>query len=101
MRKPLSQETRDHLRRLGKAQFADPEVRRAHGDLTRAKMAAAGPFIAADLAQLRSAWAKSHPEARRRFLGQLLKPVFAVEHLKSQSCSSSCVADNSAPQDNS
>jgi hypothetical protein len=45
-------------------------LRRKHGELTRAKMAAAAP-LRADLTRRQDAWALACPEARRRFLAGL------------------------------
>ena len=65
-----SAETIGKLRERGKAQFATPESRRAHGELTKARMAAAAP-LRMELARLRDAWALASPDARRRFLADL------------------------------
>ena len=62
----------ERLRACGRAQFATPESRRAHGELTRARMAgAAKTTIKPEMARLRDAWSLASPEARRRFLASL------------------------------
>jgi hypothetical protein len=73
-----SPETIGRLRELGKAQFATPESRRAHGEVTKIRMAAAAP-LRADLARLRDAWAIACPDARRRFLGDLCDSGAAID----------------------
>lgn len=65
-----SPETIERLRAAGKAQFADAETRKAHGALTRERLAAAAP-LKPELNRLRDAWQLASPEARRRFLSEL------------------------------
>lgn len=72
--KQLSPETIARLRERGKAQFATSEARKAHGTLTRERMAAAAPE-AADLDRLRDAWKLASSRARRRFLSELQDPL--------------------------
>lgn len=73
-----SPETISKLRERGREQFATPESRRTHGELTKARMAAAAP-LRADLARLRDAWALASAEARYRFLGELLASIKPIE----------------------
>jgi hypothetical protein len=72
-----SPETIGRLRERGTAQFATPEARRKHGELTKAKMAAAAP-LRAELARLRDAWALASPDARRRLLRDLCDAKFCA-----------------------
>jgi len=65
-----SPETIGKLRERGKAQFATPESRRAHGELTKARMAATA-VLRADLARLLDAWTIASVHARRRFLAEI------------------------------
>ena len=71
---PHFPETIERLREHGRAQFATSESRRAHGELTKQKMAAASPW-AADLRRLKDAWGLACPNARTRFLAELHAPI--------------------------
>lgn len=65
-----SPETIQRLRERGRAQFADPDKRRLHGELTSRKMAETSLHVA-QLDCLRDAWLAACPKARARFLLEL------------------------------
>jgi len=69
-----SAETISRLRERGRPQFADPEKRRLHSELTSRKMAEASVHVA-QLHDLRNAWLAACPKARARFLLELQAPI--------------------------